>query len=119
MSTELDVEVVEEKHIPNPIAKKLLERVIKIIEEEEGSIPLLLHKTIEYLRQFSKMDPEKAEALERELSAFELKPETKIMFINICPETLDEARTLLVLEERTIDTEELNKILDVVKKYCP
>lgn len=118
MSSELDVKVIEEKHVSNPIAKKLLEKVTKYIEEKEGSIPLLLHKTMEYLRQYSKMEPDKAEALERELSAFELKPETIVMLINICPQTLDEARTLLVLEERTIDTEELNRILEVVKKYC-
>ncbi|WFO75900.1 DNA-directed RNA polymerase subunit F [Desulfurococcaceae archaeon MEX13E-LK6-19] len=118
MSSELDIEVIEEKHVSNPVAKKLLEKIIKRIEEKEGTIPLLLHKTMEYLRQYSKMDADKAEALERELSAFELKPETIVMFVNICPETLDEARTLLVLEERTIDTEELNKILEVVKKYC-
>ncbi len=118
MSSDIDAEVLEEKHISNPVARKLLERVIKYIESQEGSIPILLHKTIEYLRQFSKLDPEKVEALEKELQSFNLKPETIVMIVNICPTTLDELRILLVTEERTIDTEEANRILDTVKKYC-
>ena len=118
MSIDIGAEVLEEKHIPNPIARKLLEKIIKEIEAKEGSVPPLLLKTVEYLRMFSKMEPEKAEELEEELKKFNLKPETIVMIINICPKTLDELRTLLTVEERTIDTEEATKILEVIQKYC-
>ncbi len=118
MSLELDVEIVEEKHVSNPIAKDLLERFIKRLEATSGTTTMLIHRTMEYLNKFSKLDASDAKALDRELQAFSLKPETRVMIVNICPSTLDELRTLLVLEERTIDTEEAERILDIVNKYC-
>jgi len=118
LSTELDVEILEEKHIPNPVAKELLEKVVRMLEASGYTPTMLIHKTLDYLRKHSKMNSDRAVALDRELDAFNLKPETKVMIINICPETLDELRTLLVLEERLIETEEAKKILDIVKKYC-
>ena len=118
MSTELDAEILEEKHIPNPMAKELLEKVVRVLEISGYTPTMLIHKTLDYLRKYSKMSSDRANALDRELQAFNLKPETRIMIINICPETLDELRTLLVLEERIIETEEAEKILDIVKKYC-
>ncbi len=118
MSTELDVEVLEEEHVSSPVAKDLLERFVKKLEATSGTTTMLIHRTIEYLSKFSKLDVSGAKALDRELQAFNLKPETRVMIVNICPSTLDELRTLLVLEERTIDTEEAEKILDIVYKYC-
>ncbi len=118
MSADLDVEVLEEKHVSNPEAKEILEKLVKRLEVTTGTTTLLIQRTLDYLRKFSKMEPEDAEALSRELDSFNLKTETKIMLINICPETLDELRPLLILEERLIETEEAEKILDVVNKYC-
>ena len=118
MSSELGVKILEEKHVSNPIALKYLEKVIKSIESSPGSVSMLLHKTMEYLRAYSKLDPDKAESLEHELQAFNLKKETIVMIINICPSSIDELRALLVLEERTIETEEAEKILEIVGKYC-
>jgi len=118
LSTELDAEILEEKHIPNPIAKELLEKVVRVLEISGYTPTMLIHKTLDYLRKYSKMSSDRANALDKELQAFNLKPETRVMIINICPETLDELRTLLVLEERIIETEEAEKILDIARKYC-
>ncbi len=118
MSSDIDAEILEEKHIPNPVAKELLERVVTMVEASGQSPTMLIHKTLDYLRKFSKLSKDRAEGLDRELEAFNLKPETRVMIINICPETMDELRTLLVLEERIIETEEREKILEKVRKYC-
>jgi DNA-directed RNA polymerase subunit F len=118
LAEELDVEILEEKLLSNPEAYKLLKKVVEKIQEKEGSVPILLSKTLHYLSEFSKMPPESAEALRKVLKKFDLKDETIVMIINICPETIDELRTLFELEEKVIDTETAEQILETIKPYC-
>ncbi|MCD6195763.1 MAG: DNA-directed RNA polymerase subunit F [Thermoprotei archaeon] len=118
MAEELDIEILEEKHLSNPEAYKLLKKAVDQIREKEGSISILLSKTLHYLSEFSKMDPESAEALRKVLEKYDLKEETIIMIINICPTTLDELRTLFELEEKIIETDTANEILETLKSYC-
>ncbi len=120
MSTELDIEVISQRHVSNPEARVIVERYYKDIEEKEGTISHLVAKTLEYLEKFSKITMEDAEKLYRELEEYGLKEETRINIINICPETSDELRTILVIEgkEKAYDPEVLEKILETINKYC-
>ncbi|ABN69877.1 DNA-directed RNA polymerase, subunit F [Staphylothermus marinus F1] len=118
MAEELDVEILEEKLLSNPEAYKLLKKAVDKIQEREGSVSMLLSKTLHYLSEFSKMEPESSEALRNVLKNMDLKDETIIMIINICPQTLDELRILFELEEKVIDTETAQQILETIKPYC-
>ncbi|ADI31173.1 RNA polymerase Rpb4 family protein [Staphylothermus hellenicus] len=118
MAEELDVEVLEEKLLSNPEAYKLLKKAVDKIQEREGSVSMLLSKTLHYLSEFSKMEPESSEALRNVLKNMDLKDETIVMIINICPQTLDELRILFELEEKVIDTETAQQILEAIKPYC-
>ena len=118
MAEELDIEILSEKHITNVEAYEILKKIIKKIEEHEGAVPPLLLKTLNYLSHAKKLDPEAASSLKRTLEKYNLKPETIIMIVNICPETVDELRILFEPEERFIDTETTNEILQTVKTYC-
>ncbi len=40
------------------------------------------------------------------------------MIINICPKTVDEIRPLLELEEKVIETETVEELVEAVKPYC-
>lgn len=118
MAEELDVEIIEEKLLSNPEAYILLKKVVDKITEKEGSVPPLLLKTLEYLKKFSKVDPESAKTLRDILRKYGLKEETIVMIINICPTSIDELRVLLDLEEKMIETKTLEEIIDVLKKHC-
>ncbi len=118
MAEELDVEILEEKYLSNPEAYELLKKIIDKIMEKEASVPRLLSKTLEYLKKFSKMDPESAKALRKTLKKYGFKEETIVMIINICPTTVDELRPLLELEEKIIETETAEEIVETLRKYC-
>lgn len=118
LAEELDVKILREEHLSNPEAYKVLKEIVKKIEEKEGSVPFLLSKTLHYLSRASKMEAESAMALKKVLSKYNLKPETIVMIINVCPKTLDELRILFELEERIIETDEAQEILDTIKPYC-
>ncbi len=118
MAEEVEVEIIEEKHISNVEAYRILKEAIEKIKEYEGSVPPFLVKTLTYLSKSSKLTPEEAESLKNTLLKYGLKEETAIMIVNICPQTLDELRTLLELEEKYIDTETAEEILKMVKSYC-
>lgn len=118
MAEELDVEIIEEKHLTNPEAYALLKKALERILKSEATLPPLLAKTLEYLKKFSKTSPEAAAALREKLAVYGLKEETIVMIVNICPETLDELRPLLELEEKFIETEKATEILNIVREYC-
>ncbi|MEM1533495.1 MAG: hypothetical protein QW164_05435, partial [Desulfurococcaceae archaeon] len=119
LSIDIDVEVIEEAHVPNPIAKSMLEKYLKELQAAGLPASVLAHETLEYLRKFSKMSGEEAEELLNELNSFNLRNESKVMIVNICPQTIEELRALLVLEDKVFDTNELESILSIISKYCP
>jgi len=118
ISEERDIKVLEEKLLSNAEAYRLLKKAVDRIMESEGSIPMLLSKTLDYLSNFSKIDPESAPALRSVLEKYGLKQESVIMIMNICPENVDELRQILSLEEKVFETETLNEILETIKPYC-
>ncbi len=118
MAQELEVEVLNEEHLSNPEALKILKKIVGIIEEKEGSVSPLLVKTLRYLSISSKMEPDVAIALKKKLRNYGLKDETIVMLINICPQTIDETRILLELEDKVFETDEIEEILETVKPYC-
>ncbi|MEM2578787.1 MAG: DNA-directed RNA polymerase subunit F [Desulfurococcaceae archaeon] len=119
LSIDIDVEVIEEAHVPNPIAKSMLEKYLKELQAAGLPASVLAHETLEHLRKFSKMSSEEAEELLNELNSFNLRNESKVMIVNICPQTIEELRALLVLEDKVFDTNELESILSIISKYCP
>jgi len=118
MAEEIDVEILEERLLTNPEAYIMLKKAVEKIMEREVTAPPLLTKTLEYLRKFSKMSPESAKLLREKLKEYNLKEETIVMIINICPESLDELRSLLELEERFVETEKAEEILSLIKEHC-
>jgi DNA-directed RNA polymerase subunit F len=104
--------------ITNSEALKILEEYHKHEKETTGTVSLLVQRVLDYLRKFSKIPPEKVEELREKLVSMGLKEESIIMIMNVCPGTIDELRTLLVLEEKVLESEQLEKIVNLLKEYC-
>ncbi len=105
------MEIVESKEIPIPLAKKLFE---KRMEQEVTDIQ---RKTYDYLTRFTKIPPDKCEELLNKLQELGFKRITCVQLINICPESVDEARVLMNFEDRTVTTEELEQVVELIKSY--
>ncbi|MEM1991821.1 MAG: RNA polymerase Rpb4 family protein [Nitrososphaerota archaeon] len=107
--------VLSSKPIPIAEVKRLLE------EREQYLNPLQL-KTLSYARKYSKLTPEQAEELITKLmNEYGLEREEAVQVADICPETVDELRTILSGYRRLVSfllfsEEKMNGILSLVKQ---
>lgn len=75
-------------------------------------------KVKKFIKEFYKLKPEKADELRKELESLDLiklKDENIVSIVNFLPR--DASDLMKILSEVSLDQEEVNKILDVVKKY--
>lgn len=106
--------VLKAEYIPIPLAKKLLEENVKMEE-----VSPLVQRTMVYLSTFTKCDPDVAKQVYGRLrDEFGLKDLTASMIVSIVPRTIDEIRVMLDFEDRLIETEELEKIVELLKNTC-
>ncbi len=104
--------IVEEKTITNSEAKEILEEV-----PEEG-LGEFQRRTLEYTRKFAKLEPDQAEKLAGDLSEkLQLDRSDAIQIVNTLPQTVEELRAVLTVKGRFVTTEQLNGILEIMKRY--
>ncbi len=115
----MSYERVSFRDIPIPIAKKYIEEYIEMLRKlglEEGSVA---QSMLEYVSQFTKCDPDKAEELyEKLVKDLGFREITASMIINIVPTAIDELRTLLQFEPSVPEEDVLQKVLDLLEEYC-
>lgn len=114
------MEIVEFKEIPIPLVKKILEEELK--KQEELGIRLdissLAYRTREYVESVSKCNSEGARRAFQKLISLGIKEITAAMFINVLPQSIDEARVLLSFESKTFTTEEIEQMLRILEEEC-
>jgi DNA-directed RNA polymerase subunit F len=104
--------ILEEKLITNPEAKEILEDVK---EEQLGEFQ---RRTLEFTRKFSKMPPKDAAKLTEELhTTLQLERNDAIQIVNCLPQTVEELRALMTVKGRFVSTEQLNGILEIMRRY--
>ncbi|WP_448578725.1 RNA polymerase Rpb4 [Thermosphaera sp.] len=113
-----EIPLLEEKPLTNPEALYELKKVTDRLQAQGVPIPLLLTRTYEYLKRFSKIPYEKVGEVKEFLRSKGLSEESIIMIVNICPKTVDELRPLLELEEKTLETPVAEEIVNFVSQYC-
>jgi len=99
-----------------PLSMSEVREILQSKDQEEEKIK----KIIAHIKKFSKIKPEKAKALKKELNELniiKLKPRYISKIIDILPEDADDLKKILVREDITLDQNEISKILEVVKKY--
>jgi len=73
---------------------------------------------LEHLNKFTRLDPEKAKKLLEELSGvLRMSQETMVQILNFLPKNADELRMIFSREKFSLKEDEINKILEIVKKY--
>ncbi len=109
------MQIVSKEYIPVPVAKGILARRLG----EDKEVSPMLESTYHYLTLFSKCgEGEAAEAYRKLREDFNLKDITAAMLVSIMPETIDEVRIMLDFEDRLLETEEIEKILEVLHTTC-
>ena len=105
--------VLYEELITIPEAKEILDRVIADRDGEE--LGYELRKAIRHVNAFAKMDAEKSRALVKNLLELEkMKPEIANRIADILPRTRDELRSIYAKERFILETDDLDRMLDIV-----
>jgi len=104
--------VVKEELIPDVEAKEILEKIAK-----EKDLKYEQKNALDLLKKFVTLDPEKAKKLLEELQTIvKLRDRQKVAIVNFLPQDTDELRVVLHKEYTSFSKEEIEKILEIVKK---
>ena len=104
--------IVDSKPATTAEARKTLE---KAKEEELGEFQ---RRTLDYTSKFSKISPQKAEKLLKELGdKFQLDRKDAIQIANTMPRYIEELRTILTVKGRIIGGTQLEDMLKLVNGY--
>jgi DNA-directed RNA polymerase subunit F len=73
---------------------------------------------LEHLNKFTKLSTEDAKKMTEELSeVLRMGQETLVQILNFMPKNPDELRMIFSREKFSLKEEEINKILEIVKKF--
>jgi DNA-directed RNA polymerase subunit F len=104
--------IISEEVIPDIKAKELLEE-----REKESELNYEQKNALDILRKFTKTEPEKIKKLIEELKTIERMRDKQIVAIaNFLPEDKDELRVVLHKEYTRFTPEEIDKILEIIKR---
>jgi len=107
------MEVLNEETITVPEAKEIM---VKRSKERDLSYEQKI--CLEYLEKVCKMPVEKAKEMIEELSKIAiLRPRYIALIINMMPDTEDEVKALFSKEITNLKKNEIQQIIDIVKKY--
>ena len=105
--------IVAEKIVPDIEAKETLEN-----REKEGELKYEQKNALEVLKKSVKLDREKISSLTEDLSKIEkLRDRQIVSIVNFLPEDREDLRAVLQKEYAVLTDEEINLILETVKKY--
>lgn len=112
-----EISIIEEKPISMAEVKDYLDDVKKTKKE----LNFRENKSLVYINTFAKIKPKDAEELRKGLEKLDitrLKEKYIVKIIDLLPKNLDELKMILSGEEVTLKSEDLNKIIEIVKKYA-
>jgi len=102
---------VSESRLTLPQVKKLLETI------GEENLDQFQRRTLDYVKKFSKADPEKTEELLQVLvKKYEIDEAEAIQILNCMPETVDELRVFLAGGRKIVETSKLQAIVEFLNE---
>jgi len=102
---------VSENRLTLPQVKKLLETI------GEENLDQFQRRTLDYVKKFSKTEPDKAEELLQVLTKeYEIDEAEAIQILNCMPETVDELRVFMAGGRKIIETTKLHAIVELLNE---
>ena len=107
------MKVIETKPVSMAEAKDILSS-----REKKKELSYEQKLALEHLNKFTKLTPEQAKKLLEELSGvLRMSQETTVQILNFLPKNADELRMIFSREKFSLKEDEINKILEITKKY--
>jgi len=104
-----------------PVSLSEVKNTIELNKKEKKELNFRENKVIEYVNLFCKIKPKESTQLKEEianLNIARLKERHIIKIIDILPEDVETLKVVFAGEELTLKTEDLNKIIEITKKYA-
>jgi len=106
----LPLKKVENKPVTIPEVKKILENLGRELNQFQ-------RRTLDYTMVFSKLESEKATELRLKLvKDFGIDEKEAVQIVNCMPESIEELRIFLP-KHRVIETEKLQKMVELINSY--
>ena len=110
--------IIREERITLPELREVLHKVETERIEAGKEMSYELRKSIEHANQLSKASSEKSRLLVSELLKMEkMKPDIAFRIANVMPRTRDELRAIYAKEKFTLQTDELDTIIEIVRSH--
>jgi DNA-directed RNA polymerase subunit F len=107
------MKVIETKPVSMAEAKDILSS-----REKKKELSYEQKLALEHLNKFTKLSQEQAKKLLEELSGvLRMSQETMVQILNFLPKNADELRMIFSREKFSLKEDELNKILEIIKKH--
>jgi DNA-directed RNA polymerase subunit F len=107
------MKIIDTKPIGMPEAKKIMAS-----HEKEKELSYEQKLALEHLNKFTKISYEDSEKFMEELSqVLRMSPETTVKILDIMPQNPDELRMIFAREKFSLKEDEIQKILEITKKY--
>jgi DNA-directed RNA polymerase subunit F len=107
------MKVIETKPVSMAEAKDILSS-----REKRKELSYEQKLALEHLNKFTKLNAENAKKLLEELSGvLRMSQETVVQILNFLPKNPDELRMIFSREKFSLKEDEINKILEIIKKY--
>ncbi len=107
------MKVIESKPVSMAEAKEIM-----LKREKEGDLSYEQKLALSHLKKFTKLKKSDTEKLKQEISSvIHMSPERLIQIVNVLPTNADEVRMIFAGERFSIKEDEINKIIEIVKKY--
>ena len=113
-------EKVSEEYLTVAETKEILEDLeMERAAEEDREMRYELKRAIEHVNRFAVLDPEESLQLVEDLEQLEkVDTTTAYKIANLRPLDRDELRAVFAQERYTLDGDELDEILNIVKQYA-
>jgi DNA-directed RNA polymerase subunit F len=113
-------EILEEEHLTVAETKQILEDIeADRAADEERELRYELARAVEHVNRFAELDPAEAQEFVAELRELEKVDEaTAYKIVDLQPLDRDELRAIYAQERYSLSGDELDEILNVVRKYA-
>lgn len=110
--------MAEEENISKPVSLAEVKSILKKVEKERKELLYEQKIALEHAQKFAKLPVKKASDLVKELSSLDfIQGNHAYKIADILPVTADDVKTIFAKERITLGENEINKILEIVKKH--
>jgi DNA-directed RNA polymerase subunit F len=112
-------EKVDEEYLTVAETKEILEELeVERAEDEDREMRYELARAVEHVNRFAMLDPDEAREFTEDLLELEKVDEkTAHKIVDLKPRDRDELRAVFAQERYSLSGDELDDILNIVKKY--